>query len=557
MSRLIQQPSNQVKLTNVAVVRCNKNGKRFEIACYRNKVLDYRAGLEKDLSEVLQTDRIFTNVSKGKFANASDLQGAFGTRDQATIAKIILNNDDHKNSNNTLQVSDLERQQQYQNTLSQIATWVAANCVHPDTQRPYTVSQIKHALGKNYTVHPGKAIKKQYLDCVKFLKEQNVIPIERAKMELTLTFPASVQESNVDPVLQRLSSHVRVVAAAADQMAAVATNHHHHYHHYHHNDHTNNNNNNSTDTTTNTTRSDEMMTICIQVDPSHYRELEELMKSDVVGGRLEIVQQVVAQKEGDVDLELEVLKRINNKLQQQQHQHQQSTDSSNNEPTTVDPTTTQRQQPRGSNGAAAVQVDSDDKEGARLMKKLEQVRLQAAGSGGGGGNRGDDEKVNLDDDDDSDGDRDHLQPMNKKSLRKAQKKNKRAKQKRREHSEEEEQQAERFEEDEEVRIPEDGPANNHSSSSATATTTSKKDAVQQQQQKQQQNQTNNEAAADDANAKSCNTCGGTFANAAQYRAHFRSDWHRFNQKLKLKGIAAVSEQEFMLCDAEEFFGSTN
>lgn len=35
-------PLNQVKLTNVSLVRYKKHGKRFEIACYKNKVLDYR-----------------------------------------------------------------------------------------------------------------------------------------------------------------------------------------------------------------------------------------------------------------------------------------------------------------------------------------------------------------------------------------------------------------------------------------------------------------------------------------------------------------------------------
>ena len=70
----INTPINHVQLTNVAVVRINKGGKRFEIACYRNKVVDYRQGLEQDLSEVLQTDRIFTNVSKGEFAKAKDMQ---------------------------------------------------------------------------------------------------------------------------------------------------------------------------------------------------------------------------------------------------------------------------------------------------------------------------------------------------------------------------------------------------------------------------------------------------------------------------------------------------
>ncbi len=63
MSRQITQPVNQVRLTNVAIVRMSIHGKRFELACYRNKLLNYRQGVETDLSEVLQTDRIFTNVS--------------------------------------------------------------------------------------------------------------------------------------------------------------------------------------------------------------------------------------------------------------------------------------------------------------------------------------------------------------------------------------------------------------------------------------------------------------------------------------------------------------
>lgn len=37
--------AGQKRLTNIAVVRLKKNGKRFEIACYRNKVSDWRAGM--------------------------------------------------------------------------------------------------------------------------------------------------------------------------------------------------------------------------------------------------------------------------------------------------------------------------------------------------------------------------------------------------------------------------------------------------------------------------------------------------------------------------------
>lgn len=51
-------PVNQVRLTNVAYVRLSKKGKKFEIACYRNKVLSWRNKIETDISEVLQIDTV-------------------------------------------------------------------------------------------------------------------------------------------------------------------------------------------------------------------------------------------------------------------------------------------------------------------------------------------------------------------------------------------------------------------------------------------------------------------------------------------------------------------
>ena len=61
-----------------------------------------------------------------------------------------------------------------------------------------------------------------------------------------------------------------------------------------------------------------------------------------------------------------------------------------------------------------------------------------------------------------------------------------------------------------------------------------------------------DARSNDTDTKSCNTFGGSFS-VAQYRTHFRSDWHRYNIKLKMKGIKPVSEKEFQLCDMDAFF----
>ena len=75
---VINQPNSQIRLTNVSLVRMKKGKKRFEIACYQNKVQDWRLKVEKDIDEVLQIPQVFINVSKGQVANNDDLQKCFG-----------------------------------------------------------------------------------------------------------------------------------------------------------------------------------------------------------------------------------------------------------------------------------------------------------------------------------------------------------------------------------------------------------------------------------------------------------------------------------------------
>lgn len=72
------------------MVRLKKGGTRFEIACYKNKVGDWRSGVEKELDEVLQTTTVFLNVGKGTVAKEKELQAAFGTTDQEKICLEIL-----------------------------------------------------------------------------------------------------------------------------------------------------------------------------------------------------------------------------------------------------------------------------------------------------------------------------------------------------------------------------------------------------------------------------------------------------------------------------------
>jgi ribosome maturation protein SDO1 len=58
-------------------------------ACYKNKVLEWRSGVETDIDEVLQIHQVFQNVSKGQVSNNEDLKRAFKTDNLDDILKEV------------------------------------------------------------------------------------------------------------------------------------------------------------------------------------------------------------------------------------------------------------------------------------------------------------------------------------------------------------------------------------------------------------------------------------------------------------------------------------
>lgn len=132
-------PVNQVRLTNVAYIRLQKAGKRFEIACYRNKALNWRSKVETDINEVLQTDSVFSNVSKGMLANVKDIENAFGTSDKKLVCMEILNKGE-------LQVSEQERLALQEVVFKDVANIIVDKTLNPETDRPYTVSLLVSRL---------------------------------------------------------------------------------------------------------------------------------------------------------------------------------------------------------------------------------------------------------------------------------------------------------------------------------------------------------------------------------------------------------------------------
>ena len=219
----INQPSNQIKLTNVSLVRLKKAKKRFEIACYKNKVLEWRSGIETDLDNVLQINSVFLNVSKGQTAPSADLAKAFGAKTPLNdIILEILNKGE-------LQVGEKERHAQLERVHNEVVSMVAAKLVDPKTKRVYTTGMIEKALemlssqgsqaqqeknagsgigtpsiGEDGEAKPKvrehfwtgvvatKSAKSQALEAMKALIASQPIPVARARMRLRITCPTSI-----------------------------------------------------------------------------------------------------------------------------------------------------------------------------------------------------------------------------------------------------------------------------------------------------------------------------------------------------------------------------
>lgn len=224
-------PVGQKRLTNVAIVRLKSHGKRFEIACYKNKVLNWREGIEKDLQEVIQTDQIFENVSQGTFAKTKDLKAAFNTTDFETICKQILKTGD-------LQVSDKEREVHTEGIFKDVVNFIVERCVHPQSGRQLTPHTVENALRSiGFSVKPDKPAKKQALDGIKALCEKLPDSFARAKMRLRITCPLELASEIRDALVSTHSAEVEEESKDNDSSVCALT------------------------------------FVC---DPSHYRQLDEL-----------------------------------------------------------------------------------------------------------------------------------------------------------------------------------------------------------------------------------------------------------------------------------------
>lgn len=164
------------------VARLTKDNMHFEVLVKPQKALDYKAGKTASLSEVLVSETVFSDASKGSKVAEENLRKAFGTSDPVKVAEIILRK-------GTLQLTTEQRRKMIDDKRKQIIDFISRQCVDPRTNLPHPPLRIETALEQiRYSIDPFKPTEEQAGEIIKQLRA--ILPLKMEQVSVSVHVPA-------------------------------------------------------------------------------------------------------------------------------------------------------------------------------------------------------------------------------------------------------------------------------------------------------------------------------------------------------------------------------
>jgi ribosome maturation protein SDO1 len=171
-----------VDVDKAVMARLKTHGENFEIMVDCDNALLVRQGKLNDLTDVVASDRIFTDAKKGIFASDQKMQEIFGTSNAIEVAKIILQKGD-------IQVTAAHRGKQAEEKRKQILHYIHRNAVDPKTKLPHPMTRIELAFEEaKVKVDDRRDSMDQIQEILK--KLQLVLPIRFERKQIEIRIPA-------------------------------------------------------------------------------------------------------------------------------------------------------------------------------------------------------------------------------------------------------------------------------------------------------------------------------------------------------------------------------
>jgi ribosome maturation protein SDO1 len=169
-------------LDKSTIVRLSAGNEKFEILVKPDPALEYKLGKKMDVSNIMISDEIYSDASKGTKSSTEKLMKAFKTTDQFEIAKQIMAKGD-------LNLNTDQRRKMIEEKKRQIVEYINKNFVDPKTHMPHPISRISTVLDDaRVAIDPFKRLDDQIKNIIEPLRK--LLPLKSEILELTVTVPA-------------------------------------------------------------------------------------------------------------------------------------------------------------------------------------------------------------------------------------------------------------------------------------------------------------------------------------------------------------------------------
>ncbi len=171
-----------IAVDKAVIARLKTHGETFEILVDCDNALLVKQGKKKDLTDVLATEKIFTEAKKGIVASEKKMQEVFGTSDRLDVAKIIIQKGD-------VQVTAEHRSKQFEEKRKQILEYIHKNGVDPRTNLPHPLQRLELAFEEaKIRIDEHKDAVAQVQEILK--KLQPLLPIRFERKQIEVHIPA-------------------------------------------------------------------------------------------------------------------------------------------------------------------------------------------------------------------------------------------------------------------------------------------------------------------------------------------------------------------------------
>jgi len=172
---------NMVDVDRAVIARLKKQENVFEILVDCDRALEYRAGKNVSLDDVVAVDHIFKDVKKGERASDNVLKSVFGTEDPTEIAKTIIKEGE-------IQLTAAHREKIREEKRRRIVEIIHRNAIDSKTGLPHPPQRIENAMNEaKVHIDENKGAEEQIDDILK--KIRVIIPIKFEVRELAVKIP--------------------------------------------------------------------------------------------------------------------------------------------------------------------------------------------------------------------------------------------------------------------------------------------------------------------------------------------------------------------------------